>query len=391
MGKDIKGRELGKGLTQRKDGRYSAKFPNRLGKREEKCFSTLPEARNWLEDARYEDRHRLFNPSSGMTVDDWFDFWKDNIVNDLAYNTLRNYQERYRRNIQPVIGKMRLEDVRPMHCKMVLNAMDADYQGGTIEQAYITMGTLFKSALMNDLINKHPMDGVRYNKPLREPKAIRALTVDEQSKFLEAARNSHNYRQYALLLETGLRTGEMIGLTWDSINWETGELTVSKQLEYRHSRGTWHALPPKTKASYRTIPLTQRALSILKEVYEEKEGRKKSPELEQTLPYVDRLTGQIKMLDMRELVFINYRTGMPNKNSSYDTHLYKLCDVAGIEHFCMHVLRHTYATRAVEREVPYKVLQKLLGHASLKTTMDRYVHTTGESLKEGVRRFEAAS
>ena len=66
MGKDIKGRELGKGLTQRKDGRYSAKFTNRLGKREEKCFSTLPEARNWLEDARYEDRHRLFNPSSGM-------------------------------------------------------------------------------------------------------------------------------------------------------------------------------------------------------------------------------------------------------------------------------------------------------------------------------------
>ena len=72
-------------------------------------------------------------------------------------------------------------------------------------------------------------------------------------------------------------------------------------------------------------------------------------------------------------------------------HIYKLCDEAGIKRFCMHALRHTYATRAIERGVQPKVLQQLLGHASIKTTMDRYVHVTDESLAKAVQQFEAAT
>lgn len=125
--------------------------------------------------------------------------------------------------------------------------------------------------------------------------------------------------------------------------------------------------------------------------YDERHIRKESELLSQILDYVDRRTGQTRYLCMRDLVFINYRTGEPAKNSSYDTHLYKLCDEAKIKRFSMHALRHTYATRAIERGVMPKVLQKLLGHSSIKTTMDRYVHVTDASLTIAVQQFEQAT
>ena len=344
MGKNLKGKECGKGICQRKDGLYYARFVDKTGKRHEKYLPTLPEARNWIEESKYANAHEDVFVATDTTVDQWFDFWIENIVGDLAPNTLRNYRERYVHNIQPVMGKM--------------------------------------------MIAKHPMDGVRFTKLVRATDDIKFLTRDEQRVFLETAKRSRNYNQYALILETGLRTGEMIGLTWDAIDFEKRTLTVNKTLEFRHGEQYWRAGPPKTQHSYRTIPLTDRAYEILKGIWDSRPEQKEPPTLDKTLEYIDRRTGVSSRLVMRDLVFINWRTGEPAKNSSYDTHLYKLCDEAGIKHFCMHALCHTYATRAIESGMQPKVLQKLLGHASIKTTMDRYVHVTAESLDYAIKQFQ---
>ena len=391
MGKDLKGKELGKGLGQRKDKYYYAKYSYH-GKKGQQSFHTLVEAKNWRQEQLYLCRHPELRTATSpdMTVDAWFNRWLKDVVGNRAPNTLRNYRERYEHNVQPFIGSMLLRDVKPMDCQMILNAMESDYAGSTIRQTYMTMGTFFKSAKDNGFIDRHPMDGVRYTKPVRAVDDIHFLTVDEQKRFLEAAKGSHNYAQYALILETGLRTGEMIGLTWDAIDWEKRTLTVNKTLEFRYKQDEWRAGPPKTESSYRTIPLTDTAYDILRIIYDTREYRNESNGLSTVLTFMDRKTGQKRKLVMRDLVFINWRTGMPAKNSSYDTHLYKLCDDAGIKRFCMHALRHTYATRAIESGMQPKVLQKLLGHASITTSMNRYVHVTDDSMKKAVAQFAKA-
>ena len=247
MGKNLKGKECGKGIYQRKDGLYHARFVVKAGKRHEKYFQTIPEARNWIEQAKYADKHEdMFCPSD-TTVDAWFSFWIENIVGDLAPNTLRNYRERYKQNIQPIIGKMLLSDVKPMHCKKVLLSMDADYAGSTIRQTYITMGTLLKAAKMNDLIYKHPMDGVRFTKPVRATDDIKFLTRDEQRVFLETAKRSRNYNQYALILETGLQDIENYTPPFSIGNEHIGLKNLLSRFYYFYDGNAFiHLCNPKT-------------------------------------------------------------------------------------------------------------------------------------------------
>ena len=84
MGKNLKGKECGKGICQRKDGLYFARFYAKNGARQNGYFKTLPEAKKWLADAKYEDTHNLIVTAPDMTVDKWFNYWIDNIICDLA-------------------------------------------------------------------------------------------------------------------------------------------------------------------------------------------------------------------------------------------------------------------------------------------------------------------
>ena len=245
-----------------------------------------------------------------------------------------------------------------------------------------------KSAMKNGVIRDHPLDMV-VMPPSKDRKDIRYLTEEEQQIFEEEAEFTNHAYPFQLILQTGLRTGELIGLTFDSVDFANRMIRVEKQLEYRYSEGYWRAGPPKTRNSYHTVPMTQKAYCILKAESELRTYRKESPVLENILEYHDPKSGKMKNLKMRDLVFVNPRTGEPTKNYTYDTRISKICDRCGLQPFGMHALRHTFATRCIERGIKPKVLQKLLGHAHLSTTMDLYVHVSEESLENGIRLLES--
>lgn len=178
-----------------------------------------------------------------------------------------------------------------------------------------------------------------------------------QRHFLENANGQSYENQYRFILQTGLRTGELIGLKWSDIDFENRTMTIRRSMEYRYGVGEWRIGEPKSKSGYRTIPLTEEAIRILK-LQKEKNNEIK------VIPF-----------EWSEFVFL-CRKGTPVKNSTYDSALFKICDKAGIPRFSMHILRHTFATRCIEGGMRPKTLQKILGHSNISITMNLYVHVT---------------
>ena len=102
MGKDLKGKDLGVGITQQKNGLYNAGFVDKLGKRRVKRFKKLQECRKWLDEAKYIDEHSSITEANAMMVDAWFEYWISIKEKTVRPNTVRNYRERYHRNISKV-------------------------------------------------------------------------------------------------------------------------------------------------------------------------------------------------------------------------------------------------------------------------------------------------
>lgn len=123
----------------------------------------------------------------------------------------------------------------------------------------------------------------------------------------------------------------MVGLRWSDVGLENRLLTINRSMEYRHSTGEWRIGEPKSKSGYRTIPLTEEAVEILK--LQKQKNR------------------TFKVIPM---------------------------EWTGIDRFSMHVLRHTFATRCIEAGMKPKTLQTILGHSNIGITMNLYVHTTEE-------------
>lgn len=364
MGKDLKGKELGEGIYQQANGTYCARFVDRFGKRKSKRSKKLQEVRQWLADAIYINEHSDIEQATSMMVDAWFEYWIDVKRKTVRPNTVRNYTERYHRNIQNVIGKKLLTEVKPIHCQKIFTTMaDEGYRTTTIYQTRIALYNMLEFAKENEVILSNPCKKSVKSDMGKPSQKKEALTIEVQRKFLEQAKGQSYENQYRFILQTGLRTGELVGLKWEDIDFENKTLKIQRSMEYRHSVDVWRIGEPKSKSGYRTIPLTDEAIRILKAQDEKNKRIKVIPE------------------EWSEFVFL-CRKGQPVKNSTYDTALFKICEKAGINKFSMHVLRHTFATRCIEGGMMPKTLQKILGHSNIGITMNLYVHITEEKQKE---------
>ena len=372
MGKNLKGHEIGDGIVQRKDGRYYARFRGKDGKEIAKYFHSLPEARTWILDAKYEDSHNQMSKPRQITVDSWFWYWLDEIKGEtIRAGTRTAYINRYKNRIKSVIGDMVLSDVKPMHCQNVLNqAQNIGDKTGSVRKLRVIMRSFFQAACDNELISSNPIrSSVTYvNNPEEER---RVLTMDEQEQFLETAKEFPYFNVFSFALQTGMRVGEIIGLKWEDIDFKTGYISVKRSLDYRKDLKTFVENPPKSKAGERLIPLTDEAIDILTTVREETKG----------LPAVAPFT---------HLIFRN-SVGKPSHRGNLNRTLRSITAKAGMESCSMHSLRHTFATRCIESGMRPKTLQKILGHSTLNLTMDLYVHVTDDTLKEEMKRFGAMS
>ena len=360
MGKDLKGKELGVGISQQSDKLYVAGFTDKFGIRKTKRFKKLQECRQWIADASYISKHSDIENASDILVDTWYEYWIGIKKQTVRPNTVRNYSERYERNIKGIIGKKLLSEVKPIHCQKIFSDMaEQGYKTTTIYQTRITLYNMLEFAKENDVILSNPCKkSVKSDMGKPSEKKV-ALTIDEQRKFLMVATGQSYENQYKFMLQTGLRTGELVGLKCDDIDFGKRTVTISRTMEYRYKVGEWRVGPPKSKSGYRTIPLTDEAIRILKDQKEK--------------------NSKIKVINIewRDQVFLS-RKGEPVKNSTYDTALFKICDKAEIRKFSMHILRHTFATRCIEAGMIPKTLQKILGHSNIGITMNLYVDATEE-------------
>ena len=205
MGKSLQNKELGEGLSQRKDGKFSARFRSKSGKRIEKYFDKLPEAKKWLRQAQYDDEHSNIAASSDMTVDAWYNIWFEQKKQQVRISTYSRYENHYRLHVQPIIGNMILSDVKPIHCQNIINETNNVMQSSSVRLIKDELKNLFQYAVDNELLQNNP---VRIQIPKQEKKERTVLTAGEEKTFLEIAKNTVYYNTYAFVLQTGLRCGE---------------------------------------------------------------------------------------------------------------------------------------------------------------------------------------
>lgn len=380
MGKDLKGKELGTGITQRKDGVYQGRYVDKWGKRKTIYNTSIRELKKDLAE-KIAGNINFTSIRQEIALDDWFKRWME-VYKDKSIrpNTKREYTHIYNKNISPYLGGRKINSLVKSDIQQLIDiAYDSNYKYERQSKIKVILTDMLERALEDDLIIKNPVKGVK----LRSDKEIKAkaLTLSEQETFFEYCKNTFYDNLFNIAVNTGLRPGELFALTLGDIDFEENTINVDKTLVYQQyltdTRKEFHLEPPKTKQSYRKVPMNSICKEyLLKQIELKKIVSQKRPKEQNSYLFVSKfntpLNSQMYSDAIRAII------KQINLTRSFDDEF---------EIFSGHTLRHTFATRCIENGIQPKVVQAYLGHATLKMTMDLYVHVTDDKAAEDIEKI----
>lgn len=208
MGRDLAGKELGAGFSQRPDGRYNARFTDRFGKRRslyDRNFRDLK--RRCKEEVKKDATHT--NVKTELTLDEWYKKWIDVYKYQVRENSRRHYSQVYKKHIKPALGKKLITKITTLDIRQ-------GYKYETKNKVRIILLDMFNKAIMDDFANKNPVRPIRVERD--EQTERRVLSSDEQTDFFDACKGTFYDELFTVAVLTGLRPGELCALRWKDID-----------------------------------------------------------------------------------------------------------------------------------------------------------------------------
>lgn len=372
MGKSLNGKELGVGISQRKDGIYQARFVNRFGKRETLYDKKLNNLRIQMRNAQTADDNAVNIVKSNMTLDEWYNVWISTCKGNCRNTTVIQYSRIYN-VVKKELGWRKLQSLTPVILQKTLNNLKSDQQRRDVR---VVLSNILSKALENDLLIKNPAKNLVTRISHEPQKERRVLSVKETELFIEYAEKCRYYNLFVVALETGMRIGELGGLFWSDIDFVNRAIFINRTMCYVHSENGYYfeVHRPKTVCGKRLIPMTNKCAEALM--------RQKLDQLSQTN----------QSSEFADLVF-SAMSNRPLQETSILTSIDIILrnmsrDGIYIERFSPHVFRHTFATRAIENGMNPKTLQRILGHSTLQMTMDLYCHVSNDTLFSEMKKME---
>ncbi len=309
-----------------------------------------------------------------MTLDVFFDTWINDIRAMVKANTIRTYSCAYRNHISDKLGTCEVTDIKPTDIIKMRTLVSRDVS--TIYTNYVmtVLKMIMEDALRRELIEKNPAASIRSIKVIREsPNTThRALTIEEQRRFMSHIKGGKYYNVIALLIATGLRFGEGGALRWDDIDFDRGIISVNRTISYDENCHSIIDKTPKSQAAVRDIPINKTIHDILLD--------------QKALTY-----GLNTERNPDNLVFISEKNSHIDNRSvnRFISDAVASINAGGFEmrRFTCHALRDTFATRYIEQGGSMQTLKTILGHSSITLTMDLYSHVLPDIRKKEMDRI----